>query len=284
MTQTKNYAYTQAENQFIETNGRRLAYRTVGQGKPIVLCVRFRGNMDSWDPEFIDALAEQGFQVITFDYTGLGLSTGSPTYSPLALADDAKDLIEALNLKEAVIRGWSLGGMTAQVFLAKYPHLISHAVLLATVPPGPNVKGAEQLFNDTARKLENDFEDEIVLFFEPKSAMSRAAAQRSHDRIALRKEGRSPEIPPAFSVAVLPPEPRTPLFPADPILMALKHTKVPVLHLGADHDISFPVENWYALNQQLPTVQLVTIPQAGHGPHHQHPKLVASHIAAFLNG
>ena len=284
MTQVKTYAYTQAENQFIETNGRRLAYRSVGHGKPIVLCVRFRGNMDSWDPEFIDALADQGFQVITFDYTGLGLSTGTPTYSPLALADDARDLIEALNLKDAVIGGWSLGGMTAQVFLAKYPQLISHAVLLATVPPGPNVKGAEQLFNDTARKPENDFEDEVVLFFEPKSAMSRAAAQRSHDRIALRKEGRSPEIPHAFAVAVLPPEPRSPLFPADPILMALKHSKVPVLHIGGDHDISFPVENWYALNQQLPTVQLITVPQAGHGPHHQHPQSVARHIAAFLNG
>jgi pimeloyl-ACP methyl ester carboxylesterase len=283
MTTEKTYAYTQAPNQYAEINGRQLAYRSVGKGKPMVLCVRFRGTMDSWDPAFIDALVDQGFQVITFDYTGLGLSTGTPTYSPLALADDARDLIEALGLKDVVIGGWSLGGMTAQVFLAKYPQLISHAVLLATVPPGPNVKAAEQLFNDTARKEVNDFEDEVVLFFEPSSTTSRAAAQRSHDRLALRTEGRSPEIPHEFAVSVLPPVPRSPMFPADPILMAMRHTQIPVLHIGSDHDISFPVENWYALNPQLPTVQLITFPQAGHGPHHQHPMAAALHIAAFVH-
>jgi pimeloyl-ACP methyl ester carboxylesterase len=283
MNAAKSFAYTQAHNQFVESKGRRLAYRSVGEGKPIVLCVRFRGNMDSWDPAFIDALAGQGFRVITFDYTGLGLSTGTPTYSPLALADDARDLIEALSLKDAVIGGWSLGGLTAQVFLAKYPQLVTHALLLGTVPPGPNVKGAEQLFNDTARKPDNDLEDEVVLFFEPASATSRAAAQRSHERLALRQEGRSQPIPHAFAIAVLPPEPRSPLFPADPILLALKHTQLPILHIGGDHDIAFPVENWYALNPQLPTVQLITYPQAGHAPHHQHPEAVALHIAAFVH-
>ena len=32
------------------------------------------------------------------------------------------------------------------------------------------------------------------------------------------------------------------------ILAALKATKLPLLHIGGDHDIIFPVENWYALN------------------------------------
>lgn len=282
MSSPTTYAYVQAPNQFVETNGRRLAYRSVGEGKPIVLCVRFRGNMDSWDPAFIDALAAQGFRVITFDYTGLGLSTGQPNYSPLALADDARDLIEALGLKAAVIGGWSLGGLTTEVFLAKYPQLITHAVLIGAVPPGPNVKGAEQIFNDTARKEENNLEDELVLFFEPASPSSRAAGARSHERLAQRQQERSVPIPHAFAAAVLPPVPRSPLFPADPILQALKHTQIPILHIGGDHDIAFPVENWYALNGQLPTVQLITFAQAGHGPHHQYPEASARHIAAFV--
>lgn len=45
--------------------------------------------------------------------------------------------------------------------------------------------------------------------------------------------------------------PRSPQFPADPILAALKATKLPLLHIGSDHDIIFPVENWYALNGVL---------------------------------
>lgn len=274
--------YLHAENRHAEIRGRRIAYRSVGSGKPLLLCLRFRGTMDAWDPAFIDALVAQGFRVITFDYPGLGLSEGTPDYSPATLADDARDLIVALGLEQPAIGGWSLGGLAVQVFIARHASLVSHAVLLGTVPPGPNVKGAEQLFNDTARKDENGLDDQVVLFFEPASPGSRAAARASLERIAQRTEGRSPEVPVAFARAVLGETPRVPLFPADPVLQALKHAALPILHLGGDHDIAFPVENWYALNGQLPTVTLVTLPQAGHAPHHQYPRQAAAHVAAFV--
>ncbi|HYQ51539.1 MAG TPA: hypothetical protein VES70_14075, partial [Pseudomonas sp.] len=54
---------TTAPTQFIEINDRRLAYRTVGSGQPLVLLVRYRGTMDDWDPLFLDKLADRGFQV-----------------------------------------------------------------------------------------------------------------------------------------------------------------------------------------------------------------------------
>ncbi len=38
------------KTRFVDVPGRRLAYRTFGSGKPVVLCVRFRGTMDAWDP------------------------------------------------------------------------------------------------------------------------------------------------------------------------------------------------------------------------------------------
>jgi pimeloyl-ACP methyl ester carboxylesterase len=57
-----------APTRFVEVGGRKLAYRSVGKGKPIVLCHRFRGVLDLWDPAFIDSLAAEGFQVVTFDY------------------------------------------------------------------------------------------------------------------------------------------------------------------------------------------------------------------------
>lgn len=269
-------------NQFIEANGRRLAYRSLGAGQPLVLCVRFRGNMDSWDPAFLDALAAQGFRVITFDYTGLGLSTGEPTYNPFEMANDPRDLIEALGLRDVVIGGWSLGGLVAQVMIALHPQHLSHAVLFGTTPPGPIAKPAEQLFFATASHPVNDFEDEVILFFEPRSPASRAAARRSVDRIAARTEGRSVEVPIEFARANLRADPTAPIFPAPPVLEALRTTTLPILHVGGDHDIIFPVENWYALGQTLPTVQLLTYPFAGHGPHHQHPQATAEHIATFV--
>lgn len=271
-----------APNQFVESDGRTLAYRSIGTGKPIVLCARFRGNMDIWDPAFLDALVLNGLRVITFDYSGLGLSTGEKSFHPMAMAKDAGDLIEALGLGPTVISGWSLGGMVAQVVVAMQPQRVSHAVLLGTTPPGSNVKPAEQLFYDTAVIPQYSFDNEVTLFFEPKSAASRAAARRSVDRIAQRTQERSVPVPVDWAAANLGDKPKSPLFPADAVLEALKVTTIPILHIGGDHDIIFPVENWYALNQQLPTVQLLTFPQAGHGPHHEHPEASAEHIASFV--
>lgn len=273
-----------APNQFVEVNGRRLAYRSIGSGKPIVLCTRFRGNMDLWDPAFLDTLASNRFRVVTFDYSGLGLSTGDRTYNPFEMARDVNDLIEALDLKDVVIGGWSLGGLVAQVALALYPQRLTHAVLIGTSPPGPLVKVAEQLFYDTATRPTNTFEEEVILFFEPRSEASRAAARRSADRIARRKQGRSEIVPWEWAAANLGKSPKNPVFPAPPVLQALKNTSLPVLHIGGDHDIIFPVENWYALNGQLPTLQLLTLSAGGPRPQHQYPVEAARHIDAFVRG
>ncbi|KPJ35996.1 alpha/beta hydrolase [Burkholderia multivorans] len=270
-----------ARTQFVDVDGRRLAYRTFGRGTPLVLCVRFRGTMDTWDPLFLDSLVERGFQVTIFDYSGLGQSTGERTYHPASLAKDAIDLIVALKLGKAVIGGWSVGGMAAQIVVAKAPQLVSHAVLIATTPPGPLVKPGEPLFYAMAKR-ENDFEDFVALFFEPASPASRAAAEQSAARVAARKVDLSPAVPVEWAGQQVGDGPRNPAFPVDAVLEALKSTSIPVLHVGGDHDIVFPVENWYALNGQLPTLHLVTLPRTGHGPQLEHPVACASHIAAFV--
>jgi pimeloyl-ACP methyl ester carboxylesterase len=274
-------AAVSAPTQFVTVAGRKLAYRSIGRGIPMVLCTRFRGNLDAWDPLFLDTLAASGFQVITFDYSGLGLSTGEKTLNPFAWAKDAGDLIDALGLESVVLAGWSLGGIAAQAALTLFADRISHLVLIATTPPGNVIKLAEPLFYEAAGR-ENDFEDEVILFFEPKSAASREAARRSHDRIAGRKTDLSPPVPHAWAASNLGDRPKANPFPAPPVLEILKTTTIPVLHIGGDHDLICPVENWYALNEQLPTLQLLTYPQSGHGPQHQHPVSSALHIATFV--
>lgn len=273
-----------AATRFVEVDGRKLAYRSVGTGIPIVLCNRFRGVLGLWDPAFIDALAAQGFQVVTFDYSGLGLSTGEPSYNPAMLVKDAKDLIDALGLKNVVIAGWSIGGIVAQIYLAMFGDNVSHVVLLATTPPGHLVKPAEQLFYDQAAVAGIGLDNFTTLFFEPTDEGSRAASKRSFERIMAQKVKRSPDVPADWAIAQIGTAPTNPVFPSEEVLYVLKHTKTPILHLGADHDIIFPVENWYALNAQLPTLNLITYPRAGHGPQHQYPHMAAAHIAAFVAG
>lgn len=271
-----------APNLFVNVDGRTLAYRSIGTGQPILLGTRFRGNLDLWDPAFLDALAAKGFRVITFDYSGLGLSTGTATYHPVEMAKDFHDLMEALNLENVVVTGWSLGGIVAQVALGLYPDRISHLVLIGTNPTGEMAVMAEPLFYELAARENYTLEDSIGLFFEPASAESREAARRSLDRIEARTEGRSLPVPLEFATARLHGGPSKAPFPIDFAREALRTTTVPILHIGGDHDIIFPVENWYVANREFPTVTLVTFPSAGHGPQHQYPEMSADIIASFI--
>lgn len=273
-----------APNRSVEVAGRSLAYRSFGQGPHLVLCLRFRGTMDSWDPLFLDLLA-QSFTVTIFDYSGFGLSTGKPSYVRSALAGDVNDLVEALGLGKVVIGGWSVGGIAALTFAALHPQKVSHVLAIATMPPGPMAKRNEPIFLATAAHPVNSVEDEYILFFEPASATSRALGDASMARIATARAEPDLATPAEVFLGALPPPDgsNTP-FPDPEGAQAafFRSTSIPVLALCGDHDPMFPVENWHAVNDQWPSLVLVTLPDSGHGPQHQYPALSADLIAAFV--
>lgn len=271
-----------ADNRFLDVEGRRLAYRVVGGGRPLVLALRFRGIMDSWDPAFIDALARH-FTVVTFDYSGLGLSTGTPSYDPVSLAADIRDLVRGLELGPVVLAGWSIGGAGVQVAITEHPELASHAVLIGTFPPGELEHGPEPIFRERALRQVNDLEDETILFFEPASEASRKAATESHERIAQRTKDRSIPVPTETFTRLMQAGKGKPIFP-DVLGTREKLTQVhiPILNLCADHDVAAPVENWYARIREVPTMQTVVFSHAGHGPQHQLPEVCSEYIAAFV--
>lgn len=200
----------------------------------------------------------------------------------MSLAKDGKDLIDALGLTDVAIGGWSIGGVAAQILLTMMADQASHMILLATTPPGLLVKEGEQLFYDTAAIPGIGLDQFTTVFFEPADPASVEASRRSFERIMARKDDRSPEIDAEWAMTQIGNKPTNPLFPVDQILELLKVTIVPVLHLGGDHDIVMPVENWYALNDQLPTLTVITYPNAGHGPQHQHPEMAAEQIGSFI--
>ncbi len=277
-------AASKTSTKFAELEDRKIAYRRFGKGTPLVLNIRFRGTMDSWDPLFLDELAKN-FEVVIYDYTGLGASTGNPSYDRESLVKDAKDLIGFLGFDKVVIGGWSLGGVVAQKFTATHPELVSHTVLIGTAPPGkPEVSG-ERLFMETAMHPNNGLEDQTILFFEPASEASREAAKRSLERIESRNADRSPQIPEAVFMKLLSEaKDRSTIYP-DPEgseMAALATGPNPVLVVSGDHDIACPIENWLPLTKMWKSLHLLTVPQAGHGPHHQEPEFCAETITSFV--
>lgn len=278
----KDKGATDAPTLFADAGGRRLAYREIGSGSPLILCLRFRGVLDSWDPAFIDALART-FRVVIFDYSGLGQSTGTPSYQAEDMARDVLDLADALSLERFAVGGWSLGGMASQAALVMAPDRITHAVLIGTKPPGAVEFPPEPIFLEHALKPDYDLEDEIVLFFEPASGQSRAAAAASHERIAGRRGDRSPPIAQETYLGLLQDrmdDDRYAASEADRAFLAA--TDIPILVISGDHEIVFPAGNWFACSREWQSLHLVVLPRMGHGPQHEAPELVADIIASFV--
>ncbi len=273
-------SYIDVPNRYVEVDGRRIAYRRMGTGQPIILCNRFRGILDSWDPAFVDGLATH-FDVVTFDYSGLGLSSGSPPSDINAMAKDVNDLADELGIQSAVVAGWSLGGLVAQTTFSRYPKLVHHLVLIGTLPPGKPVYPAEPVFLERAHKPVNDLDDEVVLFFEPASPASVRAARLSHERIARRLRDLSVPVPPSRWDGL---HHAAGQFLADEagVRSELMRTATPILVMSGDHDVSCPVENWYALSRSLPTTQFVVFPRSGHGPQHEHVVASVDAIVSFV--
>jgi pimeloyl-ACP methyl ester carboxylesterase len=70
-----------APTRFVEGNGLRYAYRTLGPstGTPLVFCQRFRGTMDDWDRAVIDAIAAER-PVILFEMDRLARPLSNPCF------------------------------------------------------------------------------------------------------------------------------------------------------------------------------------------------------------
>src|SRR5215471_17800613 len=79
---------------------------------PLVLLQHFRGNLDSWDPALIDALAGNR-RVITFDNAGVGGSSGTTPDTIGQMARDAIAFLTAMGLSQVDLLGFSIGSFVA---------------------------------------------------------------------------------------------------------------------------------------------------------------------------
>lgn len=270
-----------AETRYVTVNGDRIAYRSLGKGSPIILANRMRGTLDTWDPLFLDTLAAQ-HRVITVDYPGVGYSSGKLPADMIQVADFLSGFADALKLDRFAMLGWSWGGFASQTLLLQAPQRVTHAILVGTNPPGPGQLPIQQVFIERAIKPVNDLADEEILFFEPKSAFSRAAAKASRERIYARPDvvSKIPDTMEEFQVYFKAAE----VFREDGAgrREQLTRSRTPLLILCGDNDTSTPGQNWFPLVGQLPNAQLLVYPESGHGPQHQYPELSAEYIARFI--
>src|ERR1700733_1762309 len=128
----------------IEVEGRRLAWRSAGQGPPLLLINGYAATGSDWDPGFLDALGGS-FEVICPDNRGVGDSElGEAELTVDGMAAGFEALLDALGVERAVLVGWSMGGFVAQRLAARSPERVAALALLATDRGGPESVPAER--------------------------------------------------------------------------------------------------------------------------------------------
>lgn len=263
-SQSAKYTYATVPTQFIEANGIKFAYRSYGkQGDiPVIYFNHLTGNLDNCDPRIMDAIAAER-HVISFDYRGVGATTGEQGTSIADMAKDAIGFIHALGYKQVDIVAFSMGGFITQELLLQEPALARKIILAGTGPRGG--KGISDVagltYKDILKGLLTFRDPKFYLFF-TQNKIGKEAARDFLKRLKERTENRDEKV----KLSVLGKQLKAIKIwgndnPAD--LSVFKH---PVLVVNGDNDRMVPTPNSYDLAERFPNAEKVIIyPNSGHG-------------------
>jgi non-heme chloroperoxidase len=149
---------------FVETkDGVQLHVKDAGKGRPVVLIHGWPLTGDMWEYQSL-ALLEAGYRAITYDRRGFGQS-GHPLdgYNYDTFADDLAAVLDKLDIKQATLVGFSMGGGEVARYLSKYGTTrVAKAALISSVVPyllkdDSNPDGVDQsVFEDIKKKIRKD--------------------------------------------------------------------------------------------------------------------------------
>lgn len=114
-----------------------LYYERAGDGEPLLAIQGMSGTHLAWGKPF-RALLEQSFECVVFDNRGAGRS--APAEEPFTIAEMAEDtrqLLDALEIERAHVLGISMGGMIAQELALAVPERVRSLTLGCTYCGGP---------------------------------------------------------------------------------------------------------------------------------------------------
>ncbi len=283
MTSTTTLGYAAAPNQVIRAhNGIDYAYREIGSGAvPLVLTQHFRGNLENWDPNLVDALASHR-RVIAFDNVGVGATTGTTPDTIEQMARDAIAFIAALDLPHVDILGFSIGSFVAQEIALLRPDVVRRLVLASSAPRGgagmhgwaPEVIGA-------VGNPQPDPNGYLDVFFTSSTA-SRQAGQQVLGRIY----GRTTDVDAPTTWATRQAQYDAVCDWGIPNHAALQRVSAighPVFIANGDSDPMILPHFSYLLAGLIPQASVKVYPDAAHGFLFQHAGEFASDVEKFLD-
>ena len=113
-----------------------LYYEDHGTGKPVILVHGWPLSGRSWEKQ-VPILLYAGYRVITYDRRGFGDSSKPVSgYDYDTFASDLQKLVTKLDLRDAALVGFSMGGGEVARYLGTYgAERVSKAVFISAIPP-----------------------------------------------------------------------------------------------------------------------------------------------------
>lgn len=275
------------DSRFIKVGGITVHYKQYGQGRPnFILLHGTLATTYTWR-EVVEPLAQVG-TVIVYDRPAFGLSSrpmpgewsGKSSYGHEAQADMLIALMDALGIERTILVGNSLGGGIAALAAQRYPERIDGLVLAAPVQTSHGVPRLLALLFSTPqmRRLGPLYLRENVFDFGLKAYDDSWHDPSKIDPGDIDKYGEIFQVEDwdrglwELIVAARPFE----------SVSRYETIAVPTLVITGDDDRVLGTEENVQLADRIPGAQLVVIPECGHVPQEECPKVFVQAVTQFI--
>ena len=256
---------------------------TGGPGRAVVLIHGWPLSGESFAAQ-VPVLTAAGYRVVTYDRRGFGRSDKPLTgYGYDTLAEDLHTLLEELELTDATLVGFSMGGGEVARYLTNYgPGRIRSVVFASAVPPymlhtndnpeGPLEKSKAAKMTAELTASEDRFYDQFTTEFYSVEGVLKVGEEQRQRAIQIAKQ--------SSKVAALA---CMTAFGTTDFREDLSNVTVPTLVLHGDGDATVPFEGSGArTHAAVPGSRLVVLPGAPHGANESHPDEWNRAVLEFL--
>lgn len=263
----------------VTDDGADLAVTVAGEGPIVVLSHCWTGAREIWAP-VAHRLVRRGFQVVLYDQRGHGSSSvGTDGLGLERLGEDLRAVLEAVDARDAVLAGHSMGGMAIMALALRHPEVL-HERARALV-----------LVSTKAERLGDGRNEALNLRIVASPLVERVMRTRYgyllvRDYVGPHRRRVPMLITRDSFVACAAPTRHALLgaMHAMDLRDGLPHVKVPATVVVGGHDALTPRRGAEEIESLLPDAHLEVLPEAGHMLPLEDPDAITDLIARAVSG